>query len=240
MKVSIIIPAYNEEKYIAKTLKAIASQEIKPFEVIVVDNNSTDKTVSVANKFPGVKVVSCKDPGANAARQAGFIASSGDIIVTLDADCIPFPEWLTIGTKMLKQKKVVAVTGPYDFADQSLLLRAVMDTAQIVVWWPGHILLRSLNHPFTTGGNTFFKRKALEEIGGFDTSIVFHGDDVDTGNRLSKVGKVIYSPLLMVRTSARRFKELGLLNVTKQYMGPAIAKAFNKKIKIEPEHRHPR
>jgi cellulose synthase/poly-beta-1,6-N-acetylglucosamine synthase-like glycosyltransferase len=79
MKVSVIIPAYNEEKYITKALTAVSNLKTKPFEVIVVDNGSTDKTVELVKKFPNVRLISfTKIKGPNAARQAGFLASKGE------------------------------------------------------------------------------------------------------------------------------------------------------------------
>ena len=74
MKVSVVIPAYNEEKYIVDCLKALSNQTIAPDEVIVVDNNSTDKTASLARQA-GAKVITVLEPGITPARTAGFNAA---------------------------------------------------------------------------------------------------------------------------------------------------------------------
>jgi glycosyltransferase involved in cell wall biosynthesis len=126
MKTSLIIPAYNEEKYISKALTAISEMTLQPDEVIVVDNNSTDKTAAIVKKFPWVTLISYTEKqGTNAARQAGFEASTGDIVALLDADCIPHRTWFEDGVRAVRSKKVAAVTGPYDFFDESLFLRAI-------------------------------------------------------------------------------------------------------------------
>src|SRR5687767_4676135 len=86
VRVSIVIPAYNEERHLRPCLEAIAAQTVQPFEVIVVDNNSTDKTAEVARSFPFVRVVYEPRQGRVFARNAGFDAARGDIIGRIDAD----------------------------------------------------------------------------------------------------------------------------------------------------------
>jgi glycosyltransferase involved in cell wall biosynthesis len=220
MKVSVIIPAYNEEKYITKALTAVSNLKTKPFEVIVVDNGSTDKTVELVKKFPNVRLISfTKIKGPNAARQAGFLASKGDIIATLDADCTPPPDWLTLGLAFLTAKKdIVAVTGSVDYTPKPY-------------WW-GPVLNELINHifiPITSrtlelmdrgimiGGNTLIKRGALTKIGGFNADITFHGDDTDTANRLVKHGKVRYSPKMTIPSSSRRLLSEGIAKTLKTY-----------------------
>ncbi len=92
--VSIVIPAYNEERHLKACLQAIARQTVQPLEVIVVDNNSTDKTAAVALGFPFVKVVKESAQGRVFARNAGFNATKGDIIGRIDADIVLPPNWV--------------------------------------------------------------------------------------------------------------------------------------------------
>ncbi len=97
-RVSIIIPAYNEERHLAACLQAIAAQTVVPFEVIVVDNNSTDATAAIARQhrkqLPMLRVVAAKDQGRVYARNAGFNAATGDIFARIDADTMLPPGWL--------------------------------------------------------------------------------------------------------------------------------------------------
>lgn len=94
IRVSIVIPAYNEERYIRPCLEAIANQTSKPFEVIVVDNNSTDASIKIAREFSFVRVVNAAQQGIVHARNAGFNAARGDVIGRIDADTILPPDWV--------------------------------------------------------------------------------------------------------------------------------------------------
>jgi glycosyltransferase involved in cell wall biosynthesis len=98
MKYSVIIPAYNEEASIAHCLEALTKQTIaEPFEVIVVDNRSTDATSAIARKFAtklNLRVLYEKKQGRGAARATGFAAAKGDFLFSTDADAMVPPEWM--------------------------------------------------------------------------------------------------------------------------------------------------
>lgn len=93
-RVSIIIPVYNEEDAIADCLQSIARQSVKPYEVIVVDNNSTDQTALIASRYPFVTLISAKRQGVVHARNRGFNAAKGEIIGRIDADTIIPRNWV--------------------------------------------------------------------------------------------------------------------------------------------------
>lgn len=118
LTLSIVIPAFNEERYIGACLDSIAAQSVKPLEVIVVDNNSTDNTVKVARNYPFVKVLHEKRQHQVFAQAAGFNVTKGDVLGRLDADSILPPDW---AEKVLAafdgDHELVALTGgadPYD------------------------------------------------------------------------------------------------------------------------------
>ncbi len=90
--VSVVIPAYNEEKLIGKTLETIKQQTYKKLEIIVVDNNSTDNTAKICREYD-VTVIKEERKGVGYARQKGCMAAKGDIIVMSDADIIAPPDW---------------------------------------------------------------------------------------------------------------------------------------------------
>lgn len=92
--VSVVIPAYNEERIIGRCLRALLAQTDQPDEIIVVDNASTDQTADIAARFPGVRVVTELRQGITFARQAGFDAAMGDVIARIDADSIVRPDWI--------------------------------------------------------------------------------------------------------------------------------------------------
>lgn len=94
MKISVVIPVYNEAAQLGACLEAIACQTVKPFEVIVVDNNSTDGTVAVAQQFDFVKLLHEPQQGVVYARDRGFNAACGDTIGRIDADSRVAPDWI--------------------------------------------------------------------------------------------------------------------------------------------------
>lgn len=92
---SIVIPVYNEEKFLGACLQSIANQTVIPDEVIVVDNNSTDNSMQIAKSFPFAKIISEKQQGIFHARGAGYDAASSDIIGRIDADTVLPRGWVS-------------------------------------------------------------------------------------------------------------------------------------------------
>lgn len=94
LRVSIVIPAHNEERHLRACLDAIAAQTVPVYEVVVADNNSTDGTVALAREYAFVKVVKEPRQGRVYARNKGFDAADGDIIGRIDADIVLPPDWV--------------------------------------------------------------------------------------------------------------------------------------------------
>ncbi len=213
MKLSVIVPAYNEAEYLGKSLEALLAQDYPDFEVIVVDNASTDKTAEIARSY-AVTVLSEKRKGTQWARECGRRAARGEIIVNMDADCIPEKTWLSRGAQFLKDSNAVAVTGPYDYYDASALFRSVSLLTQVYLYSAMNRVVQFFHlGGVVIGGNLFIRAFALEAIGGYNTAITFYGDDPDTGKRLAKVGYVAYEKSLRMRTSARRLHKQGILKI---------------------------
>ncbi len=120
MKISIVIPVYNEEKQLADCLRAIAAQRQKPYEVIVVDNNSTDTTARVARRFKFVKVISAKRQGVVYARDRGFNTATGDIIGRIDADTRLPADWTMQVARIFSDDSIDAVSGAMQYYDVPL------------------------------------------------------------------------------------------------------------------------
>lgn len=124
ISVSIIIPVYNEESHLRGCLESIDKQTVMPEEVIVVDNNSTDKTVKVAESFAFVRVVHEKKQGVLFARDRGFNSTKADIIGRIDADSVLSPDWVEVVKGYFSlHKDVGAITGDcyfYDFPTKSV------------------------------------------------------------------------------------------------------------------------
>lgn len=219
MKISVIIPAHNEEMRLEHSLRAIMAQDHADYEVIVVDNASTDRTAEIARSF-GVKVVPEMRKGTMWACESGRQNSLGDIIVRMDADCLPLPTWLSSGAKYFDDPDVVGVSGPYDYHDSKAMFRNyTLHSQKIIYSTVNHIAGNMLNMgAVMIGGNSFFRAEALDKMGGFNTDIYFYGDDAETAKRLSKHGKVVFDKNLIMKTSARRFDREGVLKIQAKYL----------------------
>ena len=117
MRISIVIPAYNEQYHLPFCLEAISKQTYKPYQVIVVDNNSTDKTAEIALSFNFVKLIRENKQGIVYARDTGFNAASGDLIARIDAETIIPPDWLKKIQKIFISQKYAAVSGSVSYYD---------------------------------------------------------------------------------------------------------------------------
>ncbi len=229
-KVSVVIAAYNEEKYIGATIEAALALKYRYFEIIVVDNHSTDATAAIIMKYPAVKYILEKRQGVQFARAAGQEAATGDIVAFLDADCIPPPDWLTRCVARLANG-AVAVAGPYYYYDNGRLFGIVSLFIQQVCYTLTNSFLQLLHIGGTMAfGNVVVTQEAILAIGGINTKIVFYGDDTNFAKQLTKVGSVIYDPRIIVGSSARRFKELGLMRTLRLYWWFFIREAILKSI----------
>ena len=216
LKISLVIPAYNEEKYIGPCLEHVLLNSRGRFsEIIVVDSGSTDRTCEVANRYPGVHVVRDQKKGPNHARQLGLEASSGDLVAFLDADTWLSPNWIPAAEKFFAAHPgAVSISGPYRYYDGTPYLRFLL----WVSWWVSAPVIYTLVGYMVLGGNFIAKRSALTAMGGFDTSIHFYGDDTDTARRLRAHGKVVFQMNFTNFSSCRRFKAQGFLRTTVLYV----------------------
>jgi len=222
MKISFVIPAYNEEKLLPTSLSAIERELNRSeydAEVIVVNNASTDRTGEVARSYPWVIVVDEPRKGMVRARQAGFAASTGDLIANVDADTMVPEGWLDrVLTEFERDENLAALSGPHVYYDLSIFHRALTK-----VWYFIGYLIHLVNHyifnagAMLQGGNFIVRRKHLDQIGGFDTTIEFWGEDTDVAKRISKVGKVKWSFKLPMYISGRRLKHEGTLRTAGKY-----------------------
>lgn len=214
IKISLVIPAYNEEKRIAVCLKnAIENSDGNFCEIIVVDNASVDRTAELARSFFSVKVITENKRGTSNARQAGFLAATGDVVVFIDADCVLPKDWVGKIKKYFVDKKVVAVSGPYKYYD-AYWRGPILN----LFWWLFVPVTYRLVGYAINGGNFAVRRQALLEIDGFDENILFYGDDADIARRLSMVGKVKFDMALYVFSSSRRFLAQGIFKTYYYYV----------------------
>ena len=221
--ISVIIPAFNEEGYLADCLSsAIARFANGAAEIIVVDNNSTDSTREIIEAFPQVTYVFEPRKGITRARQRGFDAARGEILAFIDADTRPPSGWIEqIRWYFDCHEDLACLSGPYSFYDLTGLRRRLatgwFTLAQPIYWMTGYLIV---------GGNFAIRRDVLERMGGFDTSIEFYGEDVDIAKRAKQYGRVLFSKTFVMPTSARRMQRHGFAKMAFIYFANFVSIAI--------------
>ena len=214
-KISLIICAHNEEKFIGECLDyAIKNSKGKLHEIIVVDNVCTDNTKAEALKRPGVKVVREDRKGLVRARECGFNVAIGDILAYLDADTRMPEGWIDrLILEFEKNENHVCVSGPYIYHDipkhHQFLVKIYWHVIAMPMYW--------IIGYMAVGGNFAIKKDTLKKMNGFDTTIEFYGEDTNIARRASKFGKVKFIPSHYMYTSGRRLTNQGLLTMFKEY-----------------------
>jgi glycosyltransferase involved in cell wall biosynthesis len=238
MRLSFVVPAYNEEAYLPACLESILKQ-IDPrtthlpagtCEIIVVNNASTDRTREVALRYPGVLVVDEPRKGLTFARQAGFAASTGALIANVDADSRLTPGWVSNvlttfaeaeaahAAKPESTRILAAFSGPLVYYDLTPRQRRLVHIFYMTAWTTYAINRYILRvGSMVQGGNFVVSRASLEAIGGFNTAISFYGEDTDIARRLNAVGEVRFTFDLKMSSSARRLKSEGMLTMAARY-----------------------
>jgi glycosyltransferase involved in cell wall biosynthesis len=214
-KISLIIPAYNEEDSIIDCLeKAIKYSDGKFHEIIVINNGSTDRTKELAEKVSGVKVVDEPDKGLTKARQKGLEVATGDFLAYIDADTRLQPAWYkTAETFFAKHPKAVSLSGPYRYYDGSIINNFFLH----IIWWLNAPIAYHLAGYLILGGNFVAKKEALLKMGGFDKNIEFYGEDTNISRRLSEFGKVVFKMDFFIYSSSRRFQKEGIVKTNLIY-----------------------
>lgn len=191
--ITIVVPAFNEEFSLPASLCALKEQTYKGgYEILVVDNASTDRTAQVA-AAAGCRVVYEAQPGYVYAVRAGFEAAQGEIIACTDADTLVPKTWLEQMAATLLRPGVAGVSGSITFCDGPWWLRFF-----------GSIIGRLNWH--LAGANMAIWKWAYFKSGGFRPSQINMGADVELGFRIKKLGSLVIDRSLCVATSARRFQ----------------------------------
>ena len=221
MQISVIICAHNEERFIAACVCSVLAQTHLPDEVLVIDNASDDRTGAVARALPGIRVIDEPRKGLVVARERGRREASGDVLVYLDADCRAPLTWLErIARRFEDDPALVALSGNYRFYDWDWWGRLLIRAYDLTLGPATHVLAKYILRIGVVfyGGNFAVRRDALDRIGGFDTSIEFHGEDTNIGRRLFKVGRVALAYDCYLHTSARRYNAMGKGAVFRLYV----------------------
>ena len=183
-RVSVVICTYNGEATLEETCAAVAELDYPDFEVLVVDDGSTDASADIAAEH-GFRVISTTNRGLSSARNTGLQAASGEIIAYLDDDAAPDPHWLTYLGDTFARTSFAAVGGPnLPVPDDG----AVADAVAAAPGNPTHVLVSDREAEHIPGCNSAFRTDALRAIGGFDPRFRIAGDDVDVCWRLQERG----------------------------------------------------
>lgn len=202
MKISVVIPVYNEEECITQCLEALFKNTVKPYEIILVDGGSTDNTIKLAEKF-SVKII--RSPGEKAAssRNIGIRYATGDIIAFTDGDCIVSNNWIEEIFNGFKQKNIEGLGGCVKPAPArnnieefwgNFSLNEIMSFGNEEY----KVVRKTLNNTFITA-NCAYKRSLLVQLGGFNDWFGNNAEDVDLFWRAIDSGaKLKYIPSIKV------------------------------------------
>lgn len=206
MKVAVVVPAHNEAEALPACLDALANQQTRhEYEVILVDNASTDQTAEVARSWRGrlsLRVISEPRKGRGSARRRGFAEAKTDIILSTDADSIVPPDWIeALVGELLAHPDAAAVSGSSYITDGTRITNWTMK-----IGMPLSLRLYRLmvGHYMLTGANFAIRRRAYETAGGFDAARDML-DDADLAFRVAKIGRIIYMKQPKVLTEGDRF-----------------------------------
>lgn len=229
-RVSIIIPAYNSEKTLKNCLSSILNQTYKNFEVIVVDNNSSDSTKVIINEFKlknkNVKYIFEKRRGRGASRNAGIKEAKGDLILMIDSDCIAPRNWIEeMITPLLKGEKVVMG----------------FEKDLVNNYWTRNIQkanFRFYQSNFDGKYISLLDTKNFAIKAGLMKKLMFDSElenceDLDFYIRVSKFSKIIFKPQIKVwHNHKSSFIDIVKINFERGYWTARIYKKYKKDKKI--------
>ena len=202
LTISLIIPAYNEERYLSACLEAVAQQTVKPIEVILVNNNSTDGTAEVASKYPFVRLIKETSQGVIHARSTGFDAAHGDIIARIDADTLLPVDWIAnLKAIFQEDSELDALSGAVSYYDLPYHKLA----SKIDLIFRQSIANRMGDEVFLYGANMAIRRQSWLKAKPFLCKSSGLHEDFDLAIHAQETGaKVVFDKRLKAAVSLRR------------------------------------
>ncbi len=205
LTVSVVIPVYNEEKYLGACLDSLMKQSDPPDEIIVVNNNSKDNSIKIAQQFP-VRIIHEKKQGMTPARNRGFNEANYEIIARTDADTIVPPDWIKKIRRYFSDSHIVAVSGPPLFYELPINLSP--KTIESIPKPYFRFLREVLGHEGLCGPNMALRKNAWnrikKEICTDDRNV---HEDIDLAIHIAHLGKIKFDSTFTVKSSFRRFKK---------------------------------
>ncbi len=201
VKISVIIPVYNEQQYLTNCLEALRAQTYPADEIIIVDNNSTDRSHAIAESFK-VTIINEPRQGMIFARNSGFDSAQGDIIARCDADALPKPQWIQRITENFDAFPIDALSGPihlYDFPVFSIFW------SKVYAWY---VSSRRQGKSILIGPNMALKKELWNRIRLHvclqDNAV---HEDVDLALHIQEAGgRIFFDRNLIMEVSGRRIK----------------------------------
>ncbi len=194
--VSVIVCSYNGARTLASCLDSLGKLNYPAYEIILVDDGSTDDTAYVAAQFPQVRYIHQSNHGLSHARNTGAAAAKGEVLAYTDSDCMADVDWLYYLIGTLVTGDYTGVGGPNITPPAQNWIQACVAAAP---GGPSHVLLTDTIAEHIPGCNMAFYRWAFESMGGFDPEYHKAGDDVDFCWRIQQAGWVIaFSPAAIV------------------------------------------
>jgi len=208
-RVSVVVCVYNGDRTMEQCLASLEVLNYPNYEVIVVNDGSTDRTLEISQKFPYCRIISQPNLGLSVARNVGAEAATGTIIAYTDSDCVADRDWLTYLVGKMIASDLAACGGPnFPPPEDSLIPAAVA----VSPGGPTHVLMSDDVAEHIAGCNMAFRRDVLLAVGGFDPIYRAAGDDVDICWRFQDAGHAIgFSPAAVVWHFRR--------NTVKAYLG---------------------
>ncbi len=219
VKISIIVPAKNEEKYIEDCLKSFSNQTFRDYEIIVVDGMSTDMTNKIARKY--AKIVHQDGVGVSNARNCGARKSRGRILIFADADVRVNPTFLERVWEEFSSPLIGGIIPRIRVYDAS---SPAVRLSYRALGWLISLYIR-MGHGSTIGSCFIYDRKTFFEVGGFDESL-FTIEDTDLAKKISKIKKVKVSKAT-IDISARRVNKQGLFKSFKKSLAAFMIYSLN-------------
>lgn len=220
--ISVVIPLYNKERQIACTLQSVFEQTFQNFEIVIVDDGSTDNSVEEVEKFDDsrIRLIHQTNAGVSAARNRGIEEASGELIAFLDADDVWMPEYLATQYGLYQKYPECSVYAcNYEFRDSEgkvtpTIIRKLPFEGEDGIL-SNYFEVASCSHPPICSISIMVKKMAIQAIGGFPLGIK-SGEDLLTWARLAVSGAIVYS-----RKSLAVFvRDEGLFNKDQQLRVP--------------------
>lgn len=190
-KVSLVIPTFNCEQYLSEAIESVLNQTYCDFEILVVDDGSTDNTRAKIERYKSmIRYIPQNNQGPSAARNLGIRHSNGKYIGFLDADDLWFPEKLKLQVDYLEQVHDVGLVtcDALSFKDNTILVPSMAEERKLHSGWVLKYLLRE---NFLNTNNVLIKRDVFEKVGFFDEHRKF-SEDYDLWLRIAKYYKIGY------------------------------------------------